>query len=108
MRFSTLLSHLSGVTETTPRHLANDPDLQGAHALDQAMTGQLSFLEPGNALAAALAATGASAVLIHASALPRRSMPCTRDLPSLQESIPARWSTRVPSWTPRCTSAPTS
>jgi UDP-3-O-[3-hydroxymyristoyl] glucosamine N-acyltransferase len=66
MRFSTLLSHLSGVTETTPRHLANDPDLQGAHALDQAMTGQLSFLEPGNALAAALAATGASAVLIPA------------------------------------------
>jgi UDP-3-O-[3-hydroxymyristoyl] glucosamine N-acyltransferase len=66
MRFSTLLSHLSGVTETTPRHLANDPDLQGAHALDQATTGQLSFLEPGNALAAALAATGASAVLIPA------------------------------------------
>ena len=66
MRFSTLLSRLSGVTETTPRHLANDPDLQGAHALDQAMTGQLSFLEPGNALAAALAATGASAVLIPA------------------------------------------
>ena len=66
MRFSTLLSHLSGVTETTPRHLANDPDLQGAHALDQAMAGQLSFLEPGNALAAALAATGASAVLIPA------------------------------------------
>ena len=66
MRFSTLLSHLSGVTETTPRHLAADPDLQGAHALDQAMAGQLSFLEPGNALTAALAATGASAVLIPA------------------------------------------
>jgi len=66
MRFSTLLSHLSGVTETTPRHLADDPVLQGAHALDQAMAGQLSFLEPGNALAAALAATGASAVLIPA------------------------------------------
>jgi UDP-3-O-[3-hydroxymyristoyl] glucosamine N-acyltransferase len=66
MRFSTLLSHLSGVTETTPRHLADDPELQGAHALDQAMAGQLSFLEPGNALAAALAASGASAVLIPA------------------------------------------
>jgi UDP-3-O-[3-hydroxymyristoyl] glucosamine N-acyltransferase len=66
MRFSTLLSHLSGVTETTPRHLADDPDLQGAQALDQAVTGQLSFLEPDNALAAALAASGASAVLIPA------------------------------------------
>ena len=66
MRFSTLLSHLSGVTETSPRHLADDPELQGAQALDQAGTGQLSFLEPGNALAAALAATGASAVLIPA------------------------------------------
>ena len=66
MRFSTLLSHLSGVTETSPRHLADDPELQGAQALDQAGTGQLSFLEPGNALAAALEATGASAVLIPA------------------------------------------
>jgi len=66
MRFSTLLSRLSGVTETTPRHLADDPEIQGAHALDQASAGQLSFLEPGNALAAALAASGASAVLIPA------------------------------------------
>lgn len=66
MRFSTLLSHLSGVTETTPRHLADDPELQGAQALDQAVNGQVSFLEPGHALAAALAATGASAVLIPA------------------------------------------
>ncbi|MEB3276410.1 MAG: UDP-3-O-(3-hydroxymyristoyl)glucosamine N-acyltransferase [Cyanobacteriota bacterium] len=66
MRFSTLLSHLSEVTEVSPRHLADDPELAGANALDQAQAGQLSFLEPGNALAAALGATAASAVLIPA------------------------------------------
>lgn len=66
MRFSTLLSHLSEVSEASPRHLADDPELGGANALDQAQAGQLSFLEPGNALAAALQATGASAVLIPA------------------------------------------
>jgi UDP-3-O-[3-hydroxymyristoyl] glucosamine N-acyltransferase len=66
MRFSELLSHLGEVSEASPRHLAGDPDLQGAEALDRSGTGQLSFLEPGNALAAALAGTGASAVLIPA------------------------------------------
>ncbi|MEB3235478.1 MAG: UDP-3-O-(3-hydroxymyristoyl)glucosamine N-acyltransferase [Cyanobacteriota bacterium] len=66
MRFSTLLAHLSEVSETSARHLGADPELSGANALDQATCGQLSFLEPGNALAAALAGTGASAVLIPA------------------------------------------
>ncbi|MBM5808639.1 MAG: UDP-3-O-(3-hydroxymyristoyl)glucosamine N-acyltransferase [Cyanobacteria bacterium M_surface_7_m2_040] len=66
MRFSTLLSHLSEVTEASSRHLADDPELAGANALDQAQAGQISFLEPGNALAAALGATAASAVLIPA------------------------------------------
>ena len=66
MRFSELLSHLSDVTDASPRHLAGDPELQGAEALDRASSGQLSFLERGNALAAAVAGTGASAVLIPA------------------------------------------
>ena len=39
---------------------------RGAEALDRASSGQLSFLEPGNALATALAGSGASAVLIPA------------------------------------------
>ena len=64
MRFSDLLIQLGEVQESTPRHLAGDPDLSGAAALDQAATGQLSFLEPGHALAAALAGCGASALLI--------------------------------------------
>ena len=64
MRFSDLLSHLSDVTDASPRHLAGDPEIRGAAALDQAASGQLSFLEPGNALAATLRASGASAVLI--------------------------------------------
>ena len=66
MRFSTLLSHLSEVTDASPRHLGSDPELSGANALDLAGSGQLSFLEPGNALATALASTNASAVLIPA------------------------------------------
>lgn len=71
MRFSELLSHLgevraSGDGAGPARHLAEDPELGGAAALDQAGPGQLSFLEAGHALAAALAATGASAVLIPA------------------------------------------
>jgi UDP-3-O-[3-hydroxymyristoyl] glucosamine N-acyltransferase len=66
MRFSELLGLLGEVTEATPRHLATDPAIEGAAALDQAGSGQVSFLEPGNALAAALANTGASAVLIPA------------------------------------------
>ncbi|MFN5119642.1 MAG: UDP-3-O-(3-hydroxymyristoyl)glucosamine N-acyltransferase [Cyanobacteriota bacterium] len=64
MRFSSLLSQLSGVGDATLRHLAEDPEIGGADALDAAGSGQLSFLEPGNALAASLAATGASAVLL--------------------------------------------
>lgn len=64
MRFSSLLGHLSALEESTPRDLAGDPLLSGAAALDQAVAGQLSFLEKGNALAAALAGTGASALLL--------------------------------------------
>jgi UDP-3-O-[3-hydroxymyristoyl] glucosamine N-acyltransferase len=58
MRFSDLLNQLGEVQESTPRHLAGDPELSGAAALDQAASGQLSFLEPGHALAAALAGSG--------------------------------------------------
>ncbi|MFM2157787.1 MAG: UDP-3-O-(3-hydroxymyristoyl)glucosamine N-acyltransferase, partial [Cyanobacteriota bacterium] len=73
MRFSDLLSRLSevqaggGLEAGALAHgLAGDPGISGAAALDQAGSGQLSFLEPGNALAAALAASGASAVLLPA------------------------------------------
>jgi len=64
MRFSDLLNQLGEVQESSPRHLAGDPELTGAAAVDQAAPGQLSFLEPGHALAAALAGCGASALLI--------------------------------------------
>ncbi len=64
MRFSSLLTRLSGVEESSPRHLQGDPEIRGAEALDRAGTGQLAFLEADNALAAALAATGASALLL--------------------------------------------
>lgn len=64
MRFSDLLGHLGEVEANSPRHLAADPELVGAHALDQAGEGQLSFLERGNALAPALEGTKASAVLL--------------------------------------------
>ncbi len=64
MRFSDLLIELEEVQESTPRQLAGDPELSGAAALDEAAAGQLSFLEPGHALAAALASCGASALLI--------------------------------------------
>ena len=66
MRFSSLLSLLSEVSDATPRHLGEDPDLSGAQALDAAGPTQLSFLEEGHALTAALAASGAAAVLIPA------------------------------------------
>lgn len=71
MRFSQLLSHLSevqaaGGTQGLSHNLADDPELCGAAALDQSGHGELSFLEPGNALAAALAASSASAVLLPA------------------------------------------
>ncbi|MFM7268276.1 MAG: LpxD N-terminal domain-containing protein, partial [Cyanobium sp.] len=64
MRFSSLLSQLSAVDEATPRDLGADPVLSGAQALDQAGSGQISFLEPGNSLTAALAASSAAAVLL--------------------------------------------
>ncbi|MCS5691626.1 UDP-3-O-(3-hydroxymyristoyl)glucosamine N-acyltransferase [Cyanobium sp. FGCU-6] len=64
MRFSTLLTHLGEVSDATPRDPAGDPELSGAAALDRAGAGQLAFLESGNALAQALAATAAAAVLI--------------------------------------------
>ncbi len=64
MRFSDLLIQLGEVQDSTARHLAGDPELRGAAALDQAAAGQLSFLEPGHALAAALAGCSASALLI--------------------------------------------
>ena len=71
MRFSELLSHLSEVQASgglqglvLAHNLGGDPEISGAAALDQAGAAQLSFLEPGNALAAALAASGASAVLL--------------------------------------------
>ncbi len=64
MRFSSLLTLISAVEEGSPRHLADDPEISGAEALDRAGAGQLAFLEAGSALAAGLAATGASALLL--------------------------------------------
>jgi len=64
MRFSSLLSQLSAVSEATPRDLGSDPLLSGAESLDKAGAGQISFLEPGNSLAAALTASSAAAVLL--------------------------------------------
>jgi UDP-3-O-[3-hydroxymyristoyl] glucosamine N-acyltransferase len=70
MRFSQLLGHLSevrsAVAEGPARDLAGDPELHGGGALTDALPGQVSFLEPGSGLAAALAATAASAVLLPA------------------------------------------
>lgn len=66
MRFSELLSQLSEVSEASPRHLADDPELTGAAALDQAQANQLTFLEPGHALATALAGSNAAAILLPA------------------------------------------
>jgi UDP-3-O-[3-hydroxymyristoyl] glucosamine N-acyltransferase len=66
MRFSSLLAQLSSVNEDSLRHLAADPEIRGAEALDRAGAGQLSFLEPGHALAAALGGSGAAALLIPA------------------------------------------
>ena len=79
MRFSELLSQLSEVTDASLRHLADDPELDGAAALDKAQADQLTFLEPGNALAAALAGSNAGAILLpargdEAAALQRLAM----------------------------------
>jgi UDP-3-O-[3-hydroxymyristoyl] glucosamine N-acyltransferase len=64
MRFSSLLARISAVEDGSPRHLAGDPEINGGEALDRAGAGQLAFLEPGNALAAALTASGAAALLL--------------------------------------------
>ena len=64
MRFSSLLSHLSAVDAANPRHLASDPEISGAQAIDLAAEGQLCFLESGSPLSAALGETGSSAVLL--------------------------------------------
>jgi UDP-3-O-[3-hydroxymyristoyl] glucosamine N-acyltransferase len=66
MRFSQLLAQLSeGQAGELPVHFqAQDPELNGAAALDQAGPGDLAFLEEGHALAAAATSTGAAAVLI--------------------------------------------
>ena len=64
MRFSDLLARISAVEEDSPRHLGSDPELSSAEALDRAGPGQLAFLEAGNALAAALSASGAAALLL--------------------------------------------
>jgi UDP-3-O-[3-hydroxymyristoyl] glucosamine N-acyltransferase len=64
MRFSSLLSRMSAVEQDSPRHLAADPEISGADALNRAGSGQLSFLEAGNALAGALAASNAAALLL--------------------------------------------
>ncbi|AFY27921.1 UDP-3-O-(3-hydroxymyristoyl)glucosamine N-acyltransferase [Cyanobium gracile] len=64
MRFSSLLTRIGAVQDGSPRHLAGDPEITGAEALDRAGPGQLAFLEPGNALGAALSASGAAALLL--------------------------------------------
>ncbi|MFM7087143.1 MAG: UDP-3-O-(3-hydroxymyristoyl)glucosamine N-acyltransferase [Cyanobium sp.] len=66
MRFSQLLAQLHAVSGDTLQHGGSDPDLSGAESIERAGPGQLSFLEAGNALAASLAGTGASALLLPA------------------------------------------
>jgi UDP-3-O-[3-hydroxymyristoyl] glucosamine N-acyltransferase len=68
MRFSQLLAQLSeGQAGALAAHVpAQDPELSGAAALDQAGPGDLAFLEDGHALAGAVASTAAAAVLIPA------------------------------------------
>jgi UDP-3-O-[3-hydroxymyristoyl] glucosamine N-acyltransferase len=66
MRFSSLLTQLACVESGSPRHLAGDPELAGAEAVDRAGPGELSFLEPGHALAASLRDCRAGALLIPA------------------------------------------
>ena len=123
MRFSSLLARIRAVEEDSPRNLADDPEIGGAEALDRAAAGQLAFLEAGNALSAALAATGASALLLPLDAElqqqaserglawvalkhPRLAFaealaalyPPARNLLA---STPAPWWTPVPAWRPR-------
>ena len=128
MRFSDLLNQLGEVQESSPRHLAGDPEISSAAALDQAAVGQLSFLEPGHALAAALAGCGASALLIPPDpelqqqatdqglawvalrnprlAFARPSTPSTPASDHPPASTPAPWSIRAPPSAPASISAP--
>ena len=65
MRFSTLLKALqTGEAELRWSECGADPILAGAASLEQAKGDQLSFLEKGNALIAALTETGAGALLL--------------------------------------------
>jgi UDP-3-O-[3-hydroxymyristoyl] glucosamine N-acyltransferase len=66
MRFSSLLAQLSSVESGSPRELADDPELHGAEAIDKAGPGELSFLEPGHALATSLGGCQAGALLMPA------------------------------------------
>ncbi|CAK6691457.1 UDP-3-O-(3-hydroxymyristoyl)glucosamine N-acyltransferase [Synechococcus sp. CBW1107] len=68
MRFSTLLTHLSELSEASPRDLATDPELITAAAVDRAGAAELAFLEPGHSLAAALETSAAGALLLPADA----------------------------------------
>ncbi|EAQ73862.1 MULTISPECIES: UDP-3-O-(3-hydroxymyristoyl)glucosamine N-acyltransferase [unclassified Synechococcus] len=68
MRFSTLLTHLSELSEASPRDLATDPELITAAAVDRAGAAELAFLEPGHSLAAALETCAAGALLLPADA----------------------------------------
>ena len=65
MRFSILIKALqtgdAGLIRSEP---GDDPMLAGAASLEQAGTDQLSFLEKGNALTAALGQSGVGAVLL--------------------------------------------
>ena len=65
MRFSTLVKVLqSGEATLQSSELSHDPVLSGAASLDDARPDQLSFLEKGNALTAALANSAVGAVLL--------------------------------------------
>ena len=65
MRFSTLVKVLqSGEATLQSSELSHDPMLSGAASLDDARPDQLSFLEKGNALTAALANSAVGAVLL--------------------------------------------
>ena len=65
MRFSSLISALQqGQAGLKHHELADDPELNGAASLEQAGADQLSFLEKGNALTAALSESGVGAVLL--------------------------------------------
>ncbi|MFW6732768.1 MAG: UDP-3-O-(3-hydroxymyristoyl)glucosamine N-acyltransferase [Synechococcus sp.] len=80
MKFSVLLEHLSGV-DGAPRSLAVDPDLTGAAAIDEAVAGQLAFLEQGSSLRNALDHCQASALLL----------PPDKDLQTLASSRGMAW-----------------